>query len=65
MWPRQFNIADHCGRPSGSFETDAGAPVLINLLVLIETEWVLRSRYSLTKSDIAAKRCWQGSVNFD
>jgi hypothetical protein len=38
---------------------------LINLLVLIETEWVLRSRYSLTKSDIAAKRCWQGSVNFD
>ena len=27
-------------------------PVLISLLVLLETEWVLRSRYALTKSDI-------------
>lgn len=27
-------------------------PVLINLLVLLETEWVLRSRYALSKSEI-------------
>lgn len=27
-------------------------PVLISLLVLMETEWVLRSRYELTKTDI-------------
>lgn len=28
--------------------------VLISLLVLLETEWVLRSRYALAKSEIAA-----------
>ena len=28
--------------------------VLISLLVLLETEWVLRSRYSLAKSEILA-----------
>jgi predicted nucleic-acid-binding protein len=28
--------------------------VLISLLVLLETEWVLRSRYSLAKSEIIA-----------
>jgi predicted nucleic-acid-binding protein len=31
-----------------------GEPVLISLLVLLETEWVLRSRYALAKSEIAA-----------
>jgi predicted nucleic-acid-binding protein len=32
--------------------TDSG--VLISLMVLLETEWVLRSRYSLTKTEILA-----------
>ena len=32
----------------------AGAPVLIVLCALLETEWVLRSRYKLAKPDIAA-----------
>lgn len=27
-------------------------PVLVSLLVLLETEWVLRSRYALPKADI-------------
>lgn len=31
-----------------------GESVLISLLVLLETEWVLRSRYALAKSEIAA-----------
>jgi predicted nucleic-acid-binding protein len=32
---------------------DGGAePVLVSLLVLLETEWVLRSRYKLAKSEI-------------
>jgi predicted nucleic-acid-binding protein len=31
-----------------------GEPVLISLLVLLETEWVLRSRYQLAKTEIAA-----------
>lgn len=30
-------------------EAAAGEPVLISLLVMLETEWVLRSRYDLTK----------------
>lgn len=34
-------------RQSGKVE-----PVLVNLLVLLETEWVLRSRYGLSKSEI-------------
>jgi predicted nucleic-acid-binding protein len=34
-------------------ETDRGEPVLISLLVLLETEWVLRSRYTLSKAEIA------------
>jgi predicted nucleic-acid-binding protein len=34
-------------------ETGRGEPVLISLLVLLKTEWVLRSRYELAKSDIA------------
>jgi predicted nucleic-acid-binding protein len=29
-----------------------GEPVFIGLLVLLETEWVLRSRYELAKSEI-------------
>jgi len=33
-------------------EIDSGKPVLINLLVLLETEWVLRSRYSQPKAEI-------------
>ena len=35
-------------------ELRAGSGVLISLLVLLETEWVLRSRYSLAKSEILA-----------
>ena len=33
-------------------ETAAGRPVFISLLVLLETEWVLRSRYDLRKAEI-------------
>ena len=33
-------------------EVAAGNKVLINLLVLMETEWVLRSRYAIPKSRI-------------
>ena len=33
-------------------ETASGEPVLISLLVLLETEWVLRSRYALEKTEI-------------
>src|SRR5450631_1966081 len=33
-------------------EIESGEPVLINLLVLLETEWVLRSRYSQPKAQI-------------
>lgn len=35
-------------------EVAAGRRVLINQLVLMETEWVLRSRYSVPKSKIIA-----------
>jgi predicted nucleic-acid-binding protein len=31
-----------------------GEPALVSLLVLMETEWVLRSRYELLKSQIVA-----------
>jgi predicted nucleic-acid-binding protein len=31
-----------------------GEPVLVSLLVLLETEWVLRCRYELVKSEIVA-----------
>lgn len=31
-----------------------GEPVLVSLLVLLESEWVLRSRYQLPKSEIVA-----------
>ena len=33
-------------------EAQAGAPVVVSHLVLLETEWVLRSRYKLSKTDI-------------
>ena len=33
-------------------EINKGEPVLISLLVLLETEWVLRSRYGLIKTEI-------------
>jgi len=33
-------------------EVSAGNRVVINQLVLLETEWVLRSRYSLTKQQM-------------
>jgi predicted nucleic-acid-binding protein len=33
-------------------EAQSGEPVRISLLVLLETEWVLRSRYKLTKDEI-------------
>jgi len=35
-------------------ESERSTPVLLSLLVLLETEWVLRSRYALSKSDILA-----------
>lgn len=35
-------------------ESDAKRPVLISLLVMLETEWVLRSCYKLSKGDILA-----------
>src|ERR1700722_12621481 len=35
-------------------EISKGEPVLVALLVLLETEWVLRSRYELTKTEILA-----------
>jgi predicted nucleic-acid-binding protein len=33
-------------------EIAKGMPVLVSLLVLLETEWVLRSRYELAKAEI-------------
>lgn len=33
-------------------EVNAGETILVSLLVLLETEWVLRSRYALAKADI-------------
>lgn len=33
-------------------ESDRNEPVLVSLLVLLETEWVLRSRYGLSKPEI-------------
>jgi predicted nucleic-acid-binding protein len=35
-------------------EVAKGEPVMVSLLVLLETEWVLRSRYELAKADIVA-----------
>ena len=33
-------------------EADRNEPVLVSLLVFLETEWVLRSRYELSKPEI-------------
>ena len=33
-------------------EISKGEPVMVSLLVLLETEWVLRSRYELAKAEI-------------
>jgi predicted nucleic-acid-binding protein len=33
-------------------EAGKGEPILISLLVLLEMEWVLRSRYALAKAEI-------------
>lgn len=33
-------------------EVAKGEPVLVSLLVLLETEWALRSRYEMAKADI-------------
>jgi predicted nucleic-acid-binding protein len=33
-------------------EISRGEPILVSLLVLLETEWVLRSRYDLAKGEI-------------
>jgi predicted nucleic-acid-binding protein len=33
-------------------EVGQNEPVMVSLLVLLETEWVLRSRYALSKADI-------------
>lgn len=33
-------------------EVAKGEPVLVSLLVLLQTEWVLRSRYEMAKADI-------------
>src|ERR1700733_9134439 len=40
--------------PNGTvlMRAQAGEPVRISLLVLLETEWVLRSRYKLTMDEI-------------
>jgi predicted nucleic-acid-binding protein len=35
-------------------EVSTGEPVLVSLLVLLEMEWVLRSRYELAKPEIVA-----------
>jgi predicted nucleic-acid-binding protein len=35
-------------------EVSRGTAVLVSLLVLLETEWVLRSRYELAKAEILA-----------
>ena len=35
-------------------EAGKGEPVLVSLLVLLEIEWVLRSRYGLSKTEILA-----------
>ena len=46
--PAQFERAKQLIRR----ESANDEPVFISLLVLLETEWVLRSRYALNKADI-------------
>ena len=35
-------------------EVAKGEPILVSLLVLLETEWVLKSRYGMAKAEIVA-----------
>lgn len=46
--PQQFEKA----RRLIKRQSDRNEPVLVSLLVLLETEWVLRSRYGLSKPEI-------------
>ena len=46
--PQQFERARRLIRR----EVGGGEPVLISLVVLLETEWVLRSRYSVSKAEM-------------
>ena len=48
--PEQFEKANKLIKR----EVTAGRPVFINQLVLLETEWVLRSRYAAPKNKIIA-----------
>ena len=48
--PEQFERARRLIRR----ELGGGETVLISLLVLLETEWVLRSRYNVAKAEIVA-----------
>jgi predicted nucleic-acid-binding protein len=45
---RQFTRAQRLLRR----EDERGEPVFVSHLVLLETEWVLRSRYGLSKAEI-------------
>ena len=44
-------------------EVDSGEPVLVSLLVMLEMEWILRSRYALAKADDLDLRCNQPLTN--
>jgi predicted nucleic-acid-binding protein len=46
--PQQFESA----RRLIERQSDRNEPVLVSLLVLLETEWVMRSRYALSKPEI-------------
>jgi len=46
--PAQFERAGRLIR----HEAGRGEPVMVSLLVLLEVEWVLRSRYELSKAEI-------------
>src|SRR5438046_9297587 len=48
--PEQFERARRLIRR----ELGGGETVLISILVLLETEWVLRSRYNVAKTEIVA-----------
>src|SRR5271169_7095394 len=48
--PRQYEKARRLIHREGG----KGEPVLVSLLVLLEIEWVLRSRYGLSKAEILA-----------
>ena len=48
---RQFGRAQRLLRR----EADRGEPVFVSHLVLLETEWVLRSRYGLSQAEILGR----------